>query len=81
MAHCGLGSSEVDLQVPAAACAGGDTGIMLIHMGLHMLEGLPGIVQLYQLAVPGLEERARVLPAMQTREQLGAGCAAADDHD
>ncbi|KAK9861409.1 hypothetical protein WJX84_009398 [Apatococcus fuscideae] len=51
----------------------GDTGIMLIHMGLHMLEGLPGIVQLYQLAVPGLEERARVLPAMQTREQLGAG--------
>ena len=42
-------------------------------MGLHMLEGLPGTMQLYQLAVPGLEERVRVLPALQTREQIGAG--------
>ena len=42
-------------------------------MGLHMLDGLPGPMQLYQLAVPGLEERVRVLPTLQTREQLGAG--------
>lgn len=48
---------------------------MILHMGLHMLEGCPGIVQLYQLALPTLEERARVFAPLKTREQLGAGYA------
>ena len=48
---------------------------MILHMGLHMLEGFPGIVQLYQLVLPMLEERARVLAPLKTREQLGAGYA------
>lgn len=46
---------------------------MILHMGLHMLEGFPGIVQLYQLVLPTLEERARVLAPLKSREQLGAG--------
>ena len=44
-----------------------------MHMGLHILSGLPGTTQLHQLILPGLEERARFFPAIETREQLSAG--------
>ncbi|KAK9843188.1 hypothetical protein WJX74_008421 [Apatococcus lobatus] len=47
--------------------------IILIHMGLHMIEGLQGIVQLYQIAIPGLEDRARITAPLSTLEKLGAG--------
>ncbi|KAK9862515.1 hypothetical protein WJX84_006776 [Apatococcus fuscideae] len=50
---------------------GADT--LMMHMGLHILNGLPGSTQLYQLIVPGLEERARFFPAIRTRGQLNAG--------
>lgn len=45
----------------------------MVHMGLHMIEGMTGIVQLYQIAIPGMEDRARVLPSLTTLEKLGAG--------
>lgn len=45
----------------------------MVHMGLHVIEGMSGIMQLYQIAIPGLEERARVLPPLNTLEKLGAG--------
>lgn len=46
---------------------------MIVHMGMHMLEGMSGIMQLYQIAIPGMEDRARILPPLKTLEQLGAG--------
>lgn len=56
-----------------SAVAGQGADTLMMHMGLHILNGLPGSTQLYQLIVPGLEERARFFPAIRTRGQLNAG--------
>lgn len=46
----------------------------MVHMGFHMIEGMSGIMQLYQIAIPGMEDRSRILPPLKTLEKLGAGC-------
>ncbi len=53
--------------------AGETVDALLMHMGLHILDSLPSPTQLYQLILPGMEERARFFPAIRTREQLSAG--------
>lgn len=48
-----------------AAGSSGD-GIMVIDMGTHVLPRIQGAHLLIQIAVPGLEERARFLPALRS---------------
>ena len=42
----------------------GMEAMMVLDMGTHTLRHLPGQHLLVQLLVPGLEERARILPAL-----------------
>ena len=46
---------------------------MLIDMGDHVLKTWPEAVQLHQVLVPGLEDRARLFPALSTYEQTSPG--------
>ncbi len=46
---------------------------MVVDMGLHLLTGLPEAQQLHQVLVPGLQERARRLPPLQSAQQLSPG--------
>ena len=39
---------------------------MVVDMGTHMLRMVPGIHRITQLLVPGLEERARALPPLNS---------------
>lgn len=38
--------------------------VSIADMGTHMLRGLPGLHLVVQVLVPGLEERARILPPL-----------------
>lgn len=38
--------------------------VLILDMGVHMLPKLKGAQLIVQLLVPGLEERARALPAL-----------------
>ena len=38
--------------------------ILVVDMGMHALRGQPGLHLMVQVLVPGLEERARMLPAL-----------------
>ena len=44
-----------------------------MDMGTHVFHDLPEPKQLFQILVPGLEERARMLPKLSTAEQLSPG--------
>ena len=44
-----------------------------MDMGMHVFHDLPEPKQLFQILVPGLEERARMLPKLSTAEQLSPG--------
>ena len=39
---------------------------MVVDMGTHMLRMVPGIHRVMQLLAPGLEERARALPPLNS---------------
>ena len=39
---------------------------MVVDMGTHMLRGVPGLHLVVQLLTPGLEERARALPPLNS---------------
>ena len=73
--HEGTCKAVILMDADLAHCchAGDRANIILIHMGLHMIEGLQGIVQLYEIAIPGLEDRACILAPLSTLEKLGAG--------
>ena len=43
-------------------------GLIVIDMGSHILPKVPGAQLLIQIAVPGLEERARCLPPLRSKE-------------
>lgn len=40
----------------------------IVDMGCHMLQKLPGLQLIVQLLVPGLEERARALPPLNSQQ-------------
>ena len=46
-------------------------------MGTHVLPKVPGAQLLVQIAVPGLEERARCMPPLRSRELTPGKCPAA----
>ena len=43
-------------------------GLVVIDMGTHILPKIPNAQLLVQVAVPGLEERARCLPPLRSKE-------------
>ena len=43
-------------------------GLVVIDMGTHILPKIPNAQLLIQIAVPGLEERARCLPPLRCKE-------------
>ncbi|KAK9818038.1 hypothetical protein WJX72_006076 [[Myrmecia] bisecta] len=49
------------------------SSLMVMDMGTHVLKELEEPTQLHQILVPGLEERARMQPAISTVEQLAPG--------
>ncbi|KAK9828712.1 hypothetical protein WJX72_001669 [[Myrmecia] bisecta] len=51
----------------------GREGVMVIDMGLHLLPGLQEPQQLHQVLVPGLQERARLLPPLLSIKQISPG--------
>eukprot|EP00891_Asterochloris_glomerata_P003362 jgi/Astpho2/3362/Aster-04706 len=51
----------------------GAGSLIVMDMGMHVFHDLPEPKQLFQILVPGLEERARMLPKLSTAEQLSPG--------
>ena len=51
----------------------GAASLIVMDMGMHVFHDLPEPKQLFQILVPGLEERARMLPKLSTAEQLSPG--------
>ena len=45
----------------------------MMDMGQHAIQDLPEPKQLYQVLVPGLEDRARICPEIITFEQITTG--------
>lgn len=50
-----------------------------MDMGQHAIQELPEPKQLYQVLVPGLEDRARLCPEIVTYEQISTGEVPQDD--
>ena len=48
-------------------------GIMVVDMGTHVLSQVQGAHSLIQIAVPGLEERIRFLPALRSIQMSPGG--------
>ena len=47
--------------------------LVMMDMGQHAIQDLPEPKQLYQVLVPGLEDRARICPEIITFEQITTG--------
>ena len=51
----------------------GHNQVIIMDMGQHAIQDSPEPKQLYQVLVPGLEDRARLCPEIMTYEQITTG--------
>ena len=65
MVYCSWNRAHpIDYSVPAAKQEQIGARMMIIAMGTHMLSGQLGSQNLLQVAIPGLEDRARTFPPL-----------------
>lgn len=59
--------------LPAGKSGSGEASLIVMDMGQHIIKHWPEPQLLHQVLVPGLEDRARLMPELATLEQVAAG--------